>query len=226
MLSKHLDPTKLHHAYVITSIPLPDVRTHIERFVVDHMQIPFHGNPDVFVGEYTTIGIDDLSEVISMHQRVPIGPKKVLVLLANGITMQAQNSILKMIEEPTANTHFFFALPTSSLLLPTVLSRVHVIQLVHEKELPIDSRVKEFLAAIVPGRLEVIKGMLADLDKERITKEEVFQFISEVTKSCYEKDKTEGTLAAISRVSDYLRDPSASLKLLFEYLALRLPVLK
>lgn len=224
MLRKFLDPIKLHHAYVITGVVLIEAKKSIERFIADEMNVPFHGNPDVLVSQYATIGIDDLAEVMSMHQRVPIGPKKIIVLLANGITMQAQNSILKMIEEPTANTHFFFALPTASLLLPTVLSRVHVVELNVDEDS--DPKVKKFISSSPPDRLEMIKGMLADLDKERTTKEDIFQFISVVLKEAHDKDKTRDTLEVLARISDYLRDTSSSLKLLFEYLALRLPVIK
>lgn len=221
MLSLQLDPSKLHHAYVITSASLAKAKTEIEKFVVEKMKIPFQGNPDVFVGEYGSIGIEDLQDAISMHQRVPIGPKKVIVILGNGISMQAQNSILKMIEEPTANTHFFIAFPTVSMLLPTVLSRVHVIDIGGGEESH-DPRVKKFLSSSVSLRLDMVKEMIADLDKERVTKEDIFQFVSAVLESAHSKDKSADNLSVIARASDYLRDPSSSIKMILEYISLRI----
>jgi hypothetical protein len=222
MLLRDLDPKKLHHAYVIDSASVLDAKSALEEFISKKMGVSFHGNPDVFIGEYGSIGIDDLSDVTSMHQRVAIGPKKIIILSAAGITMQAQNSILKMIEEPTHDTYFFFILPSIALLLPTVLSRVHVIQ-VDQTYLKKDPKVSEFIEASTPDRLDIVKEFMTDLDKERISKEEVFKFISAVVGVAHLKHKDAETLSVISRVTDYLRDPSSSLKLLFEYLALRLP---
>ena len=230
MLSRHLNPEKLHHAYVITASSLSSGLGHIEKFVAESMGVPFHGNPDVFVGNYPTFNIDDLSDVVSMHQRVPMGSKKVLVLSANNITTQAQNSLLKMIEEPTLRTHFFICLPTPSILLPTVLSRVQVIDLRNSEKGASDAGEKNdtekaaqlFLKNSIPERLLQVKELLAELDKELITKEDVFQLVSAVLRLAHLKDKTGSNLEVISRVADYMRDPSSSIKMLLEYAALRL----
>lgn len=231
MLSEFLDPEKLHHAYVLTVASIAHAKASIEKFISEKMKLPFHGNPDVFVSEYESIGIDDLADVVSMHQRVPLGSKKIIILLANNITAQAQNSILKMIEEPTANTHFFIALPTSNILLPTVLSRVHVLDIREqgqdeESGLTTNAEAKKFLKSTPPERLEMVKTVMADLDKERITKEDVIRLVSDIVELAHKKDASVETLTALARVSDYLRDPSSSLKMLFEYLSLRLAVLK
>lgn len=233
VLKRHLNPEKLHHAYVITASSLSAGLSYIEKFVAESMNIPFHGNPDVFVGNYATFNIDDLPDVVSMHQRVPMGPKKILVLSANNITAQAQNSLLKMIEEPTPRTHFFICLPTASILLPTVLSRVQVINLRSSEEQSVseageksdsEKQAQTFLKNSIPDRLVQIKDILADLDKERLTKEDVFQFVSAVLKLAHSKDKRGSNLEVISRVADYMRDPSSSIKMILEYVALRLIV--
>lgn len=220
MQIKDLDSKQLHHAYVLVSSTLEAAKNELERFITKDLGIEFHGNPDVFVGEYGSVGIDDLSDIVSMHQRVAIGPKKIIILLTTGLSLQAQNSILKMIEEPTINTHFFISIPSASLLLPTVLSRVHLIEL--DSEQSINPKVAKFISSSVPERLEIVKEMLSELDKEKISKEDVVQYISSVMEEVNKKDKSPETLSVLSRVTDYLRDPSSSLKMLFEYLSLRL----
>lgn len=53
------------------------------------------------------------------------GDKKVYVLSdCDNISIQAQNTLLKIIEEPPPFTHFIFTAQTKSVFLPTVLSRV------------------------------------------------------------------------------------------------------
>lgn len=53
------------------------------------------------------------------------GDKKVYILSdCDNISIQAQNTLLKIIEEPPPFTHFIFTAQTKSVFLPTVLSRV------------------------------------------------------------------------------------------------------
>lgn len=53
------------------------------------------------------------------------GDKKVYILSdCDNISIQAQNTLLKIIEEPPRFTHFIFTAQTKSVFLPTVLSRV------------------------------------------------------------------------------------------------------
>ena len=107
------------------------------------------------------------------------------------------------------------------MLLPTVLSRVHVIDIGGGEESH-DPRVKKFLSSSVPLRLDMVKEMIADLDKERVTKEDIFQFVSAVLESAHSKDKSADNLSVIARASDYLRDPSSSIKMILEYISLRI----
>lgn len=48
---------------------------------------------------------------------------------ANTLTVQAQNALLKLIEEPPQNVYFLLTAPGKSLLLPTVVSRTAVLSM-------------------------------------------------------------------------------------------------
>lgn len=53
------------------------------------------------------------------------GDKKVYILAdCDSISVPAQNTLLKLIEEPPAFAHFIFTAQTKSVFLPTILSRV------------------------------------------------------------------------------------------------------
>ena len=53
------------------------------------------------------------------------GDKKVYILAdCDSISVAAQNTLLKIIEEPPAFTHFIFTAQSKSVFLPTILSRV------------------------------------------------------------------------------------------------------
>jgi len=57
---------------------------------------------------------------------------KYIVLAAKEFTAVAQNSLLKLLEEPPSNIEFIIISPTKSNLLPTVRSRLPIVQ--SEKE--------------------------------------------------------------------------------------------
>ena len=61
------------------------------------------------------------------------GGKKIFVISTNSITREAQNSLLKIFEEPTEGTHFFLILSSSRILIPTLKSRLHVIPSISSK---------------------------------------------------------------------------------------------
>ena len=229
MFKHHLNPAQLHHAYVITGANQDAIRKTIEEFLEKEMKLVPRGNPDIYMREYVNFGIDDVADVLSAHIRRPMGEKKIIVALANSITMQAQNSLLKMIEEPTAHTHFFIGVPSASILLPTVLSRVHVIALNTDEDSSTGKSkiAKEFISSTAAGRLDMIKGWLADLDREKTTKEDIFHIVADIEYIAHEealKKTSTHALSVLARVDDYLRDPSSSLKMLLEYLALELPI--
>ena len=73
----------------------------------------------------TSIGIDDVRELIRRLQYQPYqsSAQVGLIIMANMLTEQAQNSLLKTLEEPTSQTQFILTTPHEKYLLPTILSR-------------------------------------------------------------------------------------------------------
>ncbi|MEI8232595.1 MAG: hypothetical protein WCG44_02515 [bacterium] len=81
------------------------------------------------VAEKTTITIkqvQDLSLPLSISPRIP---RLVWIEEAGGLTVPAQNALLKMLEEPPEATDFYLTCDSSTSLLPTIRSRAKVIHL-------------------------------------------------------------------------------------------------
>jgi len=75
-----------------------------------------------------SLTVDSARELIKAAYISPIGETKVIVFPnAESITLNAQNALLKLIEEPPSNTVFFFITATPRSLLPTILSRSETI---------------------------------------------------------------------------------------------------
>lgn len=78
-----------------------------------------------------TIGIEEARTLQSKLYLKPLKGKSkaVVVKVTQGITPEAQNALLKSLEEPPQNTIIIITIPTIRLLLPTILSRCKIIYL-------------------------------------------------------------------------------------------------
>jgi DNA polymerase III delta prime subunit len=71
------------------------------------------------------LGIDDVRYLIEEAYRRPMGTAETqeLIVMTNFITLEAQQALLKIIEEPPETTRFVFVIPLSLPLLDTLQSR-------------------------------------------------------------------------------------------------------
>ena len=90
--------------------------------------------------------VDQVRGLVSDAQVMPNeGRRKVFILADAGImNRQAQNALLKLLEEPPANTAFILCAENPALLLPTVRSRCELLRAAREK-----------LADILLGKSEI-----------------------------------------------------------------------
>jgi len=89
-------------------------------------------NPDfLVVEEATSIGIERIRSLQDNLSLKPFGQEKKIAFLpqAETITIEAQNALLKTLEEPSEKTLLILCAPSPEWLLPTVASRCQIIQL-------------------------------------------------------------------------------------------------
>ncbi len=87
-------------------------------------------SPDIPKGR-ATIPVDDIREMIRCCSQYAFenGNRSVEILDAENMTVQAQNCLLKILEEPPANTYFVLTASHPEQLLPTVRSRCRTVKL-------------------------------------------------------------------------------------------------
>lgn len=219
----------LHHACLFEGerkIILPLITNFFEKEV----GVNIHSNPDFHIREYDTFGIEDGKNIQNLAlQKAFSGNKKIFVISFNTITREAQNALLKLFEEPTPHTHFFLIAKISDLLLPTLRSRLMIINSYEAKgnEKEIEEDAKTFLSSKKPDRLNILKPMIEEKDKTHIVK-----FLNAIETLIYNnvdyrKDKRFiDALRYIEKNKRYVYDKSASLKMLLEHIALVIPQLK
>lgn len=129
-------------------------------------------NPDILIiNEEKSIGIDKTRELKNFFQLKSWSGEVKTAVVINGekMTVEAQNSILKILEEPGENNYIIITAPNPYLLLPTILSRC---QLLKGKDLPSAVEGDHFNKIINSGikrRIEIFEE-LNELDAQEVCK--------------------------------------------------------
>lgn len=98
-------------------------REALVRELLSQLGVSFENNPDIIIHE-GPLGIDEARMVSARVATRPFGEKRVLIIDASEATVQAQNALLKTLEEPGEGNHFFLVAPYEDILLPTLRSRL------------------------------------------------------------------------------------------------------
>ncbi|MFA6338935.1 MAG: hypothetical protein WCW87_02675 [Candidatus Paceibacterota bacterium] len=218
----------LHHAYCFQAQKhkfLPELLDFLE----SDLKFKIQGNPDFWFKEIDSFGIDESRELKERHiLKSSLGGKKIFVLVFNFITLEAQNSLLKIFEEPTEDTHFFIIIPSLNILLPTLKSRLLIIE-----DARIDNddlkNANKFLKSNGGERLKMVKNIVEEISDEEKSKIDAINFINDLEICIHEKFEKSHTkeeafiLEEIIKCRSYLYDRSSSVKIILEYLALIIP---
>lgn len=88
-----------------------------------------HGNyPDLLLldGEKATIKKEDVQEIVADFAKTPLEEKGLMIYiihLVENMTVEAVNSLLKFLEEPSKNTYAILTTENEARVLPTIVSR-------------------------------------------------------------------------------------------------------
>ncbi|HVS79459.1 MAG TPA: hypothetical protein VHF05_00595 [Candidatus Paceibacterota bacterium] len=210
----------LHHAYLIEG-PLAENFAALVEFL-EEAGFSTRGNPDFWTGEFETMGIDEGRVLSDKELRRAIGGGwKVFVVRAEGITVEAQNSLLKVLEEPTEGTHFFFLMPSGERLLPTLRSRLEIVPARAEAAAEARKDAKKFLMMNQAERGEFLKPVVTEKDKSGallfVSALEVEVRANLSLASARREDIF--VLEEIEKGRQYLLDRSPSVKIILEHIA-------
>ncbi len=106
-------------------------------------------------------GIDLVRDIITNSFRKPFNSKilTIIILEADKLTLEAQNSLLKLLEEPPNQTQIILTTQNSDKLLPTVVSRclkINITPEANEKETN-DIKFEDFFQKTFVARLDLLE---------------------------------------------------------------------
>ena len=197
------------------------------------------GNPDVDVRVYPQFRVEDARLLCERAMtRSVTGTRRVFIVVTPNLTYEAQNTMLKTLEEPAGNALFFFLVPAPESLLPTILSRAQMLPLDRAAStVAVDPAA--FLAATPQKRLDMLKPLLdkGEDDPSRLAGSSrgevgvrdissIILFLSSLERMMAERAKIfRPGIDAVYRARKYATDKGSMLKPLLEQVALLTPVL-
>lgn len=227
-----MDRDNLHHAYLFEGTreeAMPEIIR-----LMKELGIKTAGNPDFLEIAMDTMKIEDARNLRAYSlTKGASGGKKIFVVSVNNFLLEAQNTLLKVFEEPTPETHFFVILPDVNVLLPTLASRFYQVIPADKKEQKL-SEAKKFISLSGAERIEFLKNLLAEENSDeeevlaRSARAKALDFLNALETILHEKLLRQTSLGIkffthIFMVREMLRMPGSSPKTLMESVALAIP---
>jgi DNA polymerase III delta prime subunit len=187
------------------------------------------GNPDFVHEAFEALAIDDSRRIREIHESMPFSADtpRVFIIELHGATREAQNALLKTLEEPRPNNFFFIILPSADILLPTVRSRLRMIEMgsAQSADQPEQSAAKKFLKMPPAEKISFADELAADISDEKKAKHDAVLFLNGLERELHDGSLNAESLKkfeAIARAREYMSDRATSVKMLLEYIALSL----
>jgi len=134
-------------------------------------------NPDISLlekKEGNSIGINEVRNLQNIASRKPFQEEKITVIIkeAQFLTIEAQNALLKILEEPPSKTLIALTTPDPSWLLPTIVSRCQIIQLPLKTEIQIGEEESQHISELLNQLLQSpVAHRFKVVEEEGITKD-------------------------------------------------------
>lgn len=211
-LREHVDVDNLHHAYVIEDFE--DAFEKLQEILRES-----HKDDEIHIRDFELLGIDDSRELVHMANMRSLGTQ-LFVCRAKKCTREAQNALLKLLEEPPERTHFFLCISGVQDVLPTLRSRVWMVE--SGVGSSGSSMGKDFIKGSPSDRAAILEPILKEKDTQAAE-----WLLGEVEQELhtYSVNSHGKALQHIVDVRRVMKDKGASLKTLLESVAIVVPKL-
>lgn len=219
LIDSYKKSKNLHHAYFLVGDKV-NILKELISFVEGSLNFKTSGNPDFWIGQFDNLSIDDAREISQNSERKDFaGNKKVFIIQTDFISQEAQNSLLKVFEEPTPGTHFFIISP-QDMLLPTLRSRMQVIS----NGQFLETSSVSILKMNIKERLVKVKEITDGISDDENTKQDAISLLNTIEMELYKKgveQNSEG-LKICEQTRASLYDRGAPIKIILENLLLNI----
>ncbi|MGI9118504.1 MAG: hypothetical protein ACR2IQ_03065 [Minisyncoccia bacterium] len=206
-----------HHSYIfINTTPdkaVPALTAEFVKTMPGYTVVPF------IIPRITIDDVRNISEYA--YGSAP----QILLVATDDILPEAQQALLKTLEEPGAQTKIVFIMPHVAHLLPTIMSRVQVLKYeTQNSENLYKTQMQKFLGSNVPTRLLWIEKFIKDNADHDTTRSMVKRYLDALVEIVVEKKGIQSTvLEDLNYASNMVLTRGSSIKMLLEHIAITLP---
>ncbi len=190
-------------------------------FIVQHFETPNSQDTYKIVPE-TSIGITEVREAIKFLSKKPTQSPNNIVVFYNAhlLTIPAQNAILKILEEPPANSLIYLVTTQPDQLIPTILSRCQIIYSPNLPNLPNLPNSANLLTKLQSAPIGERLKILEEQEFDRIS---AFKFLDDLEFIIHKDLSFSKIYPAVFQTRKYLK-ANCNLKLSMDYFAINLGV--
>ena len=195
-----------------------ELRIQSSDFRIEENNLPSH--PDLlYTQDDEKLGVEKTKEIRKFLTTKPFqSDKKVLIIeSAENLTIDAQNSLLKLLEEPPGESIILLGVDSEQSLLPTILSRCQIEYLLDTPKTSFKyaQKIEELPSKTLEERFEFI---------EKLTEREVFldEMLRFYRLKMHQDPGLSGWVKELLKASEYKKG-RVTIRLILEYLMFQLP---
>ena len=213
-------------SFLITAKDKNKAASYISGFLKEKRIHPIDVNQQVYE---KAMGIEDVRNI---HKKILLKPfkgktKAVVIQAYENITTEAQNALLKVLEEPPANTITIISVAKKELLLPTIISRCKIIEL-EEKEMPTTNeniaKFNDVLNIVFNGnigaKLKIAQDVAKDTEEVSTWLEKMSIFVRQKLIENYNDPKYSNLLKQLQKTYAIIKTTNVSKRVALENLFL------
>ena len=226
---ENLFPQDLYHSYIVESSDT-DTVFQLQKFLEEKGYINKNSS-DLLCQSYDSFSISDSHIIKEWHSESGVDSKKRICIIGTKfINHDAERTLLKILEEPAVNTHFFIVIPNSLMLLDTIRSRAHIVKIEDKKDNLIIKNANEFISLKLKDRIDMIAKIIKDNENNddsgglrnsaTILVNNLEQIFYQKFKENKNDEQIQFVLEELKNSREYLSLPGCSPKMILEHIAL------
>ena len=213
-------------SFLITAKDKNKASVYISDFLKEKEIYPIDVNRQIFE---KAMGIEDVSNI---QKKILLKPfkgktKAVIIQAYENITTEAQNALLKVLEEPPGNTIIIISTQKKELLLPTIISRCKIIELkekvtnlANEDLLQLGDILNILLNGKIGGKLKIAQDIATNKDGTVLWLEKMSIFVRKKLVESYNDPKYLNFLKSLQKTYAVIKSTNVNQRIALENLFL------
>ncbi len=191
------------------------------KYFSPYLEFGVSGNPDILSFFNEKLSVEAAREIRSYANMLPVKEKEIHIVVGFGsATLEAQNALLKAVEEPGIATKFYIIAPSIKSLIPTLQSRLIEVENSNKKEEVFEKEVNKFFSSSSGDRLKIVEKIADDLKNEKISKGDIHIFLKKIKNEALKDYKENGDLLSNVAIAEKYLESSSSVKQILSLVAL------